>query len=410
MGQCSPGERPVPRRSGESARTAVAPAAQRLACKPVAPAGSPSAPCTAMRPQSPVAAVSGGGIPNGQQSANFGRQLDITILEAHLVRIFDSMKATQDVFVQLVCSYEDGSEKVVGRTPTAKGGNLAPKWNQTFETRRGVGKRLKFKVFVDHLFRNPVLCGEAEFDLDTLWTRAAGAGAGLKVPVTLFKRNEQTGVLYIGLVMQSEAVAAPPLQQQPQRGTMQGAAGGAPGAVAVNGVRRGSSPGDAAWGAPYPGGGGVEAAALAPAGYPGPGPAVAPGGRPPQPGGQLPGAGLQVPGAGLPLAGAGLPLAGAVAQRPPAAAGGRQDSRPGMQPPDSGGGMPPQIQVQPAAQPQLQPAQVQQLQQGQLLPPPAQGGGGALPPPSGTAYPGTQQSVYASGMSGQWWNSFIDRG
>lgn len=179
----------------------------------------------------------------GVDSGALGRQLDIKVLEAQLVRIFDKISVTQDVFVQLVCGYEDGSEKVVGRTPSHKKGNLAPKWNHTFETRRGGGKTLKFKVFRDHLLKSPVLCGEAEFDLDTMWARSASAGAAMTVPVTLFKRGEQTGVLYIGLALRGLSDGRP--QQMPQRPSQQAgpggmpvaAAGGAAGTPASNGLR-----------------------------------------------------------------------------------------------------------------------------------------------------------------------------
>eukprot|EP00929_Paragymnodinium_shiwhaense_P057919 TRINITY_DN2900_c0_g1_i1.p1 TRINITY_DN2900_c0_g1~~TRINITY_DN2900_c0_g1_i1.p1 ORF type:complete len:529 (-),score=136.29 TRINITY_DN2900_c0_g1_i1:114-1700(-) len=125
------------------------------------------------------------------------RQLYITVAEAQLVRIFDSLRPAQDVFVQLVCGYDDGTEKVVGKTEVCKNGNFFPRWNEQFRTTRGRGKTLKFKVFVDHLWRNAVLCGEAEFDLDNLWSRQLPGVQ--KVPVALYKKNEQTGVLTLAL-------------------------------------------------------------------------------------------------------------------------------------------------------------------------------------------------------------------
>lgn len=130
-------------------------------------------------------------------------QLDIRIVEARLVRIFDSLKPNQDVFVQLVCGYEDGTEKVVGRTEVCKNGNLAPRWNQRFLCGRDAskgGRTLKFKVHIDHVWRSPVLCGEAEFTLDTLWRRASGRPQ--EVPVPLFKKGEQTGQLLISIALQ----------------------------------------------------------------------------------------------------------------------------------------------------------------------------------------------------------------
>ncbi|CAE7490165.1 unnamed protein product, partial [Symbiodinium sp. CCMP2456] len=86
---------------------------------------------------------------------------------ARLIRIFDSLKPNQDVFVQLVCGYEDGSEKAVGRTEVCKNGNLQPRWNQRFLCGRDRGKTLKFKVHIDHVWRSAVLCGEAPVDVKT---------------------------------------------------------------------------------------------------------------------------------------------------------------------------------------------------------------------------------------------------
>lgn len=131
-------------------------------------------------------------------------QLDITIVEAQLVRIFDSLKSFQDISVQLVCGYEDGTEKVVGRTAVCRGGNLHPRWNERFlcaqDKARG-GKTLKFQVYVDHNLRTPTLCGEAEFGLSDLWGRAtAGMQKALQAPLS--KRGEQTGVLAITIGIQ----------------------------------------------------------------------------------------------------------------------------------------------------------------------------------------------------------------
>lgn len=142
-------------------------------------------------------------------------QLDVVIIDAQLTRIFDSFKNNQDVFVQMVCNYADGSQVVVGRTEVCRNGNLHPRWSERFlcgrDSGRG-GKTLVFQLHIQHNWRNPVLCGEAEFGLDNLWSRAA-AGAQ-KVPVPLFKKGEQTGILNIQIALQgssagNEAVATP---------------------------------------------------------------------------------------------------------------------------------------------------------------------------------------------------------
>mmetsp|Transcript_53328 Transcript_53328/g.103118 ORF Transcript_53328/g.103118 Transcript_53328/m.103118 type:complete len:398 (+) Transcript_53328:89-1282(+) len=131
-------------------------------------------------------------------------KLCVTVAEAQLVRIFDRLKPNQDVFVQLVCGYEDGTEKVVGKTEVCYRGNFHPKWNEDFVIDRdpSQGSRtLKFRVHIDHIWRNPVLCGEAEFAVDNLWTKAKSGPQRVVVP--LFKRgSERTGILRISVAMQ----------------------------------------------------------------------------------------------------------------------------------------------------------------------------------------------------------------
>jgi len=131
-------------------------------------------------------------------------RLCVTVAEAQLVRIFDSLKPNQDVFVQLVCGYEDGTEKVVGKTEVCYRGNFHPKWNDDFLIDRdpSQGSRtIKFRVHIDHIWRNPVLCGEAEFAVDNLWTKAKSGPQRVVVP--LFKRgSERTGILKISVAMQ----------------------------------------------------------------------------------------------------------------------------------------------------------------------------------------------------------------
>eukprot|EP00930_Biecheleria_cincta_P093242 TRINITY_DN8346_c0_g1_i3.p1 TRINITY_DN8346_c0_g1~~TRINITY_DN8346_c0_g1_i3.p1 ORF type:complete len:400 (+),score=120.09 TRINITY_DN8346_c0_g1_i3:30-1229(+) len=161
-------------------------------------------------------------------------QLEIKIIEARLVRIFDSLKPHQDVFVQLACGYDDGSEKVVGRTETHKQGNLNPRWNQTFNCGRDPsrgGRTLKFKVHVDHVWRSPVLCGEAEYTLDMLWQKAGQRPQ--EVPVPLFKKGEQTGMLSIRIALQGAPQASPCSGGMP--------VGYEPGAAAVCRTSSGSS-------------------------------------------------------------------------------------------------------------------------------------------------------------------------
>eukprot|EP00747_Dinoflagellata_sp_TGD_P117842 gnl/TRDRNA2_/TRDRNA2_172689_c1_seq4.p1 gnl/TRDRNA2_/TRDRNA2_172689_c1~~gnl/TRDRNA2_/TRDRNA2_172689_c1_seq4.p1 ORF type:complete len:282 (+),score=44.45 gnl/TRDRNA2_/TRDRNA2_172689_c1_seq4:46-846(+) len=124
-------------------------------------------------------------------------KLDITIYDAELTRIFDSLKTTQDVFVQLCAVSAEGEEKVVGKTEICKNGDLYPRWNERFLCERGSARLLRIKLYIDHMIRNQTLCGETEFPTDQLWSKAAEGPS--KVSLELFKRGEQTGTLRIGL-------------------------------------------------------------------------------------------------------------------------------------------------------------------------------------------------------------------
>merc|ERR1719401_3415800 len=131
--------------------------------------------------------------------STLGKQVDIHICDAELVRIFDLFGSTQDVFVQMVVGYDDGTEKVVGRTRACVNGNLHPRWDEHFKCGRDAARRSKtliLRVSVDKLLRSATLRGEAELDLDDLWTAAARAERN-HVALPLLKRGERTGVLNI---------------------------------------------------------------------------------------------------------------------------------------------------------------------------------------------------------------------
>eukprot|EP00927_Polykrikos_kofoidii_P074937 TRINITY_DN7099_c0_g1_i1.p1 TRINITY_DN7099_c0_g1~~TRINITY_DN7099_c0_g1_i1.p1 ORF type:complete len:349 (+),score=45.29 TRINITY_DN7099_c0_g1_i1:95-1141(+) len=330
--------------------------------------------------------------------------LYITVVEAQLCRIFDSIKSSQDIFVQLVCGYDDGSEKVVGRTETCKRGDLNPRWQEQFRTARGKGRSLKFRVFVDHLWRSATLCGEAEFGLDDLWARARG-GSG-KVPVALYKKGEQSGVLHISLEM----------VQQSQDGLL--LAGPAGAAAGCGGQGR---PTQNRFGGPVVGGG-----------YGGSD--TTPASRPPQ--SSLPSANTgrrptylpQDYSTGRGEGGRGedcqVPNQGAVTQHGGRLGPAAEDERFGF------GGPAPPMGGHRASGP-APPAFPLTMEQGsgpapQTYAPTIEQGGAAMPmPASGHPVPTVTPvptsgvssmlstdtgSVYATGASGQWWNSFIDRG
>jgi len=151
------------------------------------------------------------------------RQLDILIQGADLVRIFDSIRASQDVYVQMQAVY-DGFEKTVVRTPVAANGNLRPRWNERFVCGRGGGaKAIKFQIYIKHTIRSPTLAGEVEYTLDSIWDFATQGYQQLAPPI--MKGNEQTGILHltVGLQGGNENSAAQPLPQAAPRLAQQAA-------------------------------------------------------------------------------------------------------------------------------------------------------------------------------------------
>mmetsp|Transcript_13357 Transcript_13357/g.30465 ORF Transcript_13357/g.30465 Transcript_13357/m.30465 type:complete len:235 (+) Transcript_13357:80-784(+) len=123
-------------------------------------------------------------------------QLMITIVEADLVRIFDKVMRKQDVYAQLVSTYDDGTCNVVGRTQICKDGNMKPRWSESFAYNRGRALNLTFQVIADRSWRGEVLCGEAVIDMASLWSRAYG---GAPVLLPLLKNEGQTGVLHLSV-------------------------------------------------------------------------------------------------------------------------------------------------------------------------------------------------------------------
>mmetsp|Transcript_58811 Transcript_58811/g.140214 ORF Transcript_58811/g.140214 Transcript_58811/m.140214 type:complete len:259 (-) Transcript_58811:332-1108(-) len=121
-------------------------------------------------------------------------QISITVVEADLVRIFDKVMKKQDVYAQLVSTYDDGTRNVVGRTQICRDGNMKPRWSESFTYSRGRAMSLTFQVIADRAWRGEVLCGEAVVDMAGLWNRAYG---GAPVLLPLVKNEGQTGVLHL---------------------------------------------------------------------------------------------------------------------------------------------------------------------------------------------------------------------
>lgn len=140
-------------------------------------------------------------------------KLQITVREATLVRIFDSLSTTQNLLTSLVCLYDDGQEKTVGQTDVCRNGNRNPKWNFLFVCGRGAGKMLRFQVKVDHTLRNQVVCGEAEVNLEEIWREASTPTI---INLALYKKGEKTGVLSVGLQLVSDDDGQPIRHAEPR--------------------------------------------------------------------------------------------------------------------------------------------------------------------------------------------------
>ncbi|CAE8679629.1 unnamed protein product, partial [Polarella glacialis] len=134
--------------------------------------------------------------------------MELSVSDAELFRIFDSLKGTQDLFVQIIRCLHDGTEKVVARTATCVLGDLLPTWNEQFIVRRGGGKALKFRVFAEHFWRSDVLCGEAILDAITL-EQAFSSGSVQGMELSLQKKGECTGQLHIFAGKSKSATALP---------------------------------------------------------------------------------------------------------------------------------------------------------------------------------------------------------
>jgi len=281
---------------------------------------------------------------------------------------------------------------------------------------------LKFKVLIDHLWRNQALCGEAEFDLNSLWSRAQPTPQ--KVMVPLYKKGDQTGVLQINLALQGGENSSSTFGRGPPDTGACGAGGATP-----------------AQKAGYP-------ATPGPAGQVG----AAPQGRPvgPQAGGATPTAARATPGFDRGQQHDRYPKPDPRAmpepcpQAAPYAAGGGDryppygayaDPRRGADQPRraEANGAPPRPAQPPPARPQAQaappPTTPTAGRPAQGGPPPAMPAAGRAPPPPATPAgrglvlgPATPAAARnpppkAPGPtnpgkpeSGNWWNSFIDRG
>lgn len=113
-----------------------------------------------------------------------------------MARIFDSLKVTQDLYVQFFRKLDDGREQQIGRTATCVSGNIAPVWaDERFEFAQLRGRSLYFRLFAEHFWRQDVLCGEAEVNFDQLPRSSQPVVWELR----LQKKGEATGALSVAV-------------------------------------------------------------------------------------------------------------------------------------------------------------------------------------------------------------------
>lgn len=126
-------------------------------------------------------------------------RFQLAVCHAQLTKIFDTLKNTQDVYVQLVRVFPDGRECEFARTATCHGGDVNPKWDdESFVVNQSGGKSLKVRVYIEHFWRVDCLCGEADLGFDML-TACTAKGASLVRDLQLAKKGVPTGSLRVSV-------------------------------------------------------------------------------------------------------------------------------------------------------------------------------------------------------------------
>lgn len=146
-----------------------------------------------------------------------GGKFELTIQHAQLVRKFDTIKCTQDVYVALVRNLPNGNDVEFARTATCNSGDLRASWqDEKFVVSQAGGTVLKLKVYVQHFWRTDTKCGDGLIAFDAAFASIAqGQVAAMDLP--MYKGAAKTGSLRILLSRCRDAsaaamaAAAPPL-------------------------------------------------------------------------------------------------------------------------------------------------------------------------------------------------------
>lgn len=149
---------------------------------------------------------------------NLGSMVIVRCISAKLFRSFDKF-GRMDPFAVVDWFYSDGNVVTVGRTRSAWGQHMSPKWEHCCKavhySGSGGGDKVRFQVLEENFggLGKPTFCGEQTVDVDMLVAGARMVGPGLMrsqpQPVELYKRGEKTGSILVQLVVHLENAGSP---------------------------------------------------------------------------------------------------------------------------------------------------------------------------------------------------------
>jgi hypothetical protein len=123
-------------------------------------------------------------------------EAEVTVKDVDLVRIFQTWKDKQDLYVQLsLLTGEDTQE--IGKTQTKRDCELNTTWNESFVLHNFSGC-LKIVVMKANNFFQDVICGEAYLNLEKAKEQLSSSQSAAEHQIDLFKKgSEKTGSLRI---------------------------------------------------------------------------------------------------------------------------------------------------------------------------------------------------------------------
>ncbi|CAE7728017.1 P65-C [Symbiodinium necroappetens] len=149
---------------------------------------------------------------------NLGSMVIVRCISAKLFRSFDKF-GRMDPFAVVDWFYSDGNVVTVGRTRSAWGQHMSPKWEHCCKavhySGSGGGDKVRFQVLEENFggLGKPTFCGEQTVDVDMLVAGARMVGPGLMrsqpQPVELYKRGEKTESILVQLVVHLESAGSP---------------------------------------------------------------------------------------------------------------------------------------------------------------------------------------------------------